>query len=53
MREQRREHGGGQDTTHADTTDEDTSVSTSTGEDNDTGTTDDNSSIYDPTDEFE
>ena len=53
VREQRREHGDGQDTTHDDTPDEDTSVSTSTGGDNDTGTTDDNSSIYDPTDEFE
>jgi hypothetical protein len=33
--------------------DEDTTASTSTGRDSDTGTTDDNSGIYDPTEEFE
>jgi hypothetical protein len=51
-REQRREHADA-DTTYDDTPDEDTTASTSMEADSDTGTTDNNSGVYDPTDEFD
>jgi hypothetical protein len=52
-REERREHADGPDTTHDDTADEDTTAPTSTETDSDTETTDNNSGVYDPTDEFD
>lgn len=53
QREQHREDKDEGDTTHADTPEEDKTVPTSMGGDSDTGTTADNSGVYDLTDEFE